>query len=117
MLFEPAQHHDVTSQLRRRRSALAFFKLFVFAELSQVLHGCVVITKTLIQRSEREIAEWRRIRHQLEQTLALFDHFSDLEAVPATLFLAEDRIGGDVELEHPFDLAHLRAARDEPDHK
>jgi hypothetical protein len=47
----------------------------------------------------------------------VFDHFGDFKAIPAPLFLAQYRIGRDVEFEDTFHFAHLRATRHEPDYQ
>src|SRR5687768_6744574 len=96
---------------------MCFIVVFVFSYSRKIFDCCLVISEPVIQRSECEIVQRRRIGHDVEQCLAVFDHFSDLETVPASFFLTKYRVRCDVEIEYALDLTSLSAAREQPDHK
>ena len=92
--------------------------VLVFEDVGQVLRRRVVVARATVERAEREIDERRRVGHQVQNALALCDDAADLEAVPALLFVAQDFVGGDVEVEdvlHVLLLGALDGAPDEVD--
>ena len=76
-----------------------------------------MIAETLIQRAECVVIQRRRIRHDLEQALAVLDHFCDLKTVPASFLFAQDRLGGNIEVKNSFDFTRLRASGTKPNYK
>src|SRR4029079_6473407 len=48
---------------------------------------------------------------------AMFDHFRDLETVPASLFLTKHRVGRDIEIEAALNFTRLRATSKGPDNE
>src|SRR5689334_6688404 len=117
MKLETPQQPHITSQLRRWCDTMRFVATLVLSQARQVFDGCLMIAQSLLQSAHHEVVQRRRIGHQIDQALAVFDHFGDLETKPATFLFTKDRVGSNVELEDAFDFAHLRAARDEPDYK
>src|SRR6185369_1254506 len=76
-----------------------------------------VITHSLIKRTEHVVIQRRRVGHDLEQALAMFDHFSDLETVPPSFFFTKHRICRDIKIENAFDFTRLCATSKEPDNE
>src|ERR1051325_1747102 len=83
----------------------------------EIFNRCLVISETMIERAECVITQGRRIRDDVQQTLAVFDHFGNLKTIPTTLFFTQYRIGGDVEIEDAFDFTSLRTTRAKPNDK
>src|SRR5215213_9331019 len=96
---------------------MCFLAEFVFSQPGEILDRCLVVAHAVIKRAEREVAQRRRVRHDLEQALTVLDHLGDFKTIPASFFFAEYRLRGNVEIKNPLDLASLRAAGNEPDYK
>src|ERR1041384_647212 len=96
---------------------MIFVTMRVFTQTRKIFSCRFVIAETLVQRAECVVIQRRRVRHDLEQTLAMFDHFGNLETVPATFFFAQDRFRGDIEVKNSLNFTTLRAPRTQPNDK
>src|ERR1044072_8432983 len=96
---------------------MRFIVELVFGHAREIFHSRLMISQPVIERSEDKVVQRRRVRHDLEETFAVFDYLRDLETVPTPFFFAEYRLGGNVEIKNPLDLASLCAASDQPDYK
>ena len=85
--------------------------MLVITQTRKIFNCGSVIAETLVQRAECVVSQRRWVRHDLEQALAVFDHFRNLKTVPAPFFFAQDRFRGNVEVKNSFDFAALRAPR------
>src|SRR6266496_4378807 len=87
----------------------------ILHQARKVFGGRFVVTYAVIECAQREAVQRRRIRHQFKCTLAILNHFSNLETIPSAVFVTKDRVGTDVEIENSFDLSVFRSPADKPD--
>src|SRR4051812_10775023 len=89
----------------------------VFNDTCEVFNRRLMIAEPMIKCAQRVVTQRRWVGHDIEQTLAVFDHLVNLKTIPAPLFFTQDRVGCDIEIEDPFHFTGLRTMRAKPNYK